>query len=60
MNVTTATVDSGDQEQLSHNSKQRQTKIDAQAAEITNMETELNKAQQENKRLKSVFNPEKW
>ena len=58
-NVTTSTVDSGDQEHLSHNSRQRQTKIDAQAAEITTMKTELNKALQENKRLKSLFSLEK-
>ena len=46
--VTTAAVDSGDQEYLSHNSRQRQAKIHAQAAEITSMKTELNKALQEN------------
>ena len=57
-NVTTSAVDSGDQEHLSHNSRQRQTKIDAQAAEITTMKTELNKALQENKGLKSLFSPE--
>ena len=59
VNVTTAAVDSGDQEHLSCNSRQRQTKIDAQAAEITTMKTKLNKALQENKRLKSLFSPEK-
>ena len=37
--VTTAAVDSGDQEHLSHNSRQRQAKIDAQAAEIASMKT---------------------
>ena len=58
-NVTTAAVDSGDQEHLSCNSRQRQTKIDAQAAEIASMRTELRKALQENKRLKSLFSPEK-
>ena len=58
-NVTTAAVDSGDQEHLSCNLRQRQTKINAQAAEITTMKTELNKALQENKRLKSLFSPEK-
>ena len=58
--VTMSTVDSGDSpEHLSHNSRKRQTKIDAQAAEITTMKTELNKALQENKRLKSLFSPEK-
>ena len=58
--VTTSAVDSGDcQEHLSHNSRKRQTKIDAQAAEIATMKTELNKTLQENKRLKSLFSPEK-
>ena len=54
-NVTTAAVESGDSEHLSHNSRQRQNKIDAQAAEIAQMKTELNKALQENKQLKSLF-----
>ena len=58
-NITTSAVDSGDQEHLSHNSRKRQTKIDALAAEIANMKTKLNKALQENKRLKSLFSPEK-
>ena len=57
--VTTAAVDSGDQEHLSHSSRQRQTKINAQAAEIATMKTKLNKALQENMRLKSLFIPEK-
>ena len=57
--ITTAAVDSGDQEHLSCNSRQRQAKIDAQAAEIANMKSELNKALQENKKLKSLFSPEK-
>ena len=52
-------MESGDQEHLSHNSRQRQAKIDAQAAEIANMKAELNKALQENKQLKSLFSPEK-
>ena len=38
---------------------QRQNKINAQAAEIANMKTELNKALQENKQLKSLFSPDK-
>ena len=59
-NLTTAAVDSGDQEHLSCNSGQRQAKINAQAAEIASMKSELNKALQENKKLKSLFNPEKW
>ena len=58
-NITTAAVDSGDQEHLSHNSRQRQAKIDAQAAEVTSMKAKLNKALQENKKLKSLFSPEK-
>ena len=57
-NVTTAAVESGDQEHLSCNSRQRQSKIDAQAAEIANMKAKLNKALQENKQLKSLFSPE--
>ena len=58
-NITTAAVDSGDQEHPSHNSRQRQAKIDAQAAEITSMKAKLNKALQENEKLKSLFSPEK-
>ena len=58
-NVTTSAVDSGDQEHLSCNSRQRQTKINAQAAEITTVKTDLNKALQENERLKNLFSPEK-
>ena len=57
--VTTAAVDCGDQEHLSHNSRQRQPKIDAQAAKITSMKAELNKVLQENKKLKSLFSSEK-
>ena len=49
VNVTTAAVDNGDLEHLSCNARQRQTKIDVQAAEIATMKTELNKALQENK-----------
>ena len=58
-NVTMAAVESGDSEHLSHNSRQRQNKINAQAAEIAHMKTELNKALQENKQLKSLFSPDK-
>ena len=58
--ITTAAVDSGDQEHLSHNSRQRQTKIDAQAAEIVSMKAKLNKALQENKKIESLFSPEIW
>ena len=47
-NITILAVNSGDsQDHLSHNSRKRQTKIDAQAAEIATMKTELNKALQE-------------
>ena len=49
----------GTQEHLSHNSRQRQSKIDAQATEIANMKAKLNKALQENKQFKSLFSPEK-
>ena len=59
MNITTAAVESGDPEHLSHNSRQRQSKVDAQAAEIANMKAKLNKALQENKQLKSLFSPDK-
>ena len=58
-NVTTAAMESGDSEHLSRNSRQRQNKIDAQAAEIAQMKTELNKALQENKQLKSLFSLDK-
>ena len=59
VSVTPAAVDSGDQEHLSHNSRQRQAKIDAQTVEIASMKTKLNKTLQENKKLKSLFSPEK-
>ena len=44
---------------LSHNSRKRQSKIDAQAAKITTVKAELNKALEENKKLKDFFSPEK-
>ena len=59
VSVKTAAVDSGDQEHLSCHSRQRQAKIDAQAAEIASMKAMLNKALQGNKKLKSLFSPEK-
>ena len=59
INVISTAVESGDSEHLSHNSRQRQNKIDAQAAEIAQMKTELNKVLQENKQLKSLFSPDK-
>ena len=52
-------MESGDQEHLSCNSRQRQAKIDSQAAEIANMKAKLNKALQKNKQIKSLFSPEK-
>ena len=58
-NISTAAVESEDQERQSHNSRQRQAKIDAQAAEIANMKAELNNALQENKQLESLFSPKK-
>ena len=51
MSATSTAVDSGDaQDHLSHNSRKRQNKIDAQAAEITTVKAELNKALKENKK----------
>ena len=58
-NVSSTAVESGDSEHLSHNSRQRQNKIDAQAAEIAQMKTELNKALKENQQLKNMFSPDK-
>ena len=59
-NVSSLAVDCGDtEEHLSYNSRRQQSKIDAQAAEITAMKTDLNKALEENKKLKSLFSPEK-
>ena len=57
--VSATAVESGDVEHLSCNSRQRQSKIDAQAAEIAQMKTELNKALQENKQLKNLFSQDK-
>ena len=48
-NVTSASVDSGDSDLLSHKSRMRQHKVDAQAAEIAAVNAELNKALEENK-----------
>ena len=58
-NVSSTAVESGDSEHLSRNSRQRQNKIDAQAAEIAQMKTELNKALKENQQLKNMFSPDK-
>ena len=57
--VSATAAECGDVEHLSRNSRQRQNKIDAQAAEIAHMKTELNKALQENKQLKNLFSTEK-
>ena len=57
--VSATAVESGDVEHLSCNSRQRQSKIDAQAAEIAQMKTKLNKALQENKQLKNLFSQDK-
>ena len=57
--VSATAAECGEVEHLSRNSRQRQNKIDAQAAEIAHMKTELNKALQENKQLKNLFSTEK-
>ena len=58
-NVTSSAVDCGDTEyHLSLNSRKQQRKINAQAAEIAAVRTELNKALEE-KKLKSLFSPER-
>ena len=60
VSATSAAVDSGNAgDHLSHNSRKRQSKINAQAAEITAVKAELNKALEENKKLKGLFSPEK-
>ena len=60
VSATSAAVDSGkSRDHLSHNSGKRQSKIDAQAAEITAVNAKLNKALEENKKLKDLFSPEK-
>ena len=57
--VSATAAECGDVEHLSRNSRQRQSKIDAQAAEIAQMKTKLNKALQENKQLKNLFSQDK-
>ena len=53
-------VDSGDAgDHLSHNSRKRQNKINAQVAEIPTIKAKLNMALEENKKLKDLFNAEK-
>ena len=56
---TSVVVDNEDTEQhLFHNSHKRHNKCYAQATKITAVKDELNKALQENKKLKGLFNPE--
>ena len=57
--VSSTAVETVDSEHLSRNSRQRQSKIDAQSAEIAQMKTELNKALKENQQLKNMFSPDK-
>ena len=57
--MSSTAVETGDSEHLSHNSRQRQSKINAQGAEIAKMKTELNKALKENQQLKNMFSPDK-
>ena len=60
VSATSTAVDSGDmRDHLSHNSSKRQSKINAQVAKITAVKAELNKALQENKKLKDFFSTEK-
>ena len=60
VSATSTAVDSGDaKDHLSHNSRKKQSKIDAQAAKITTVKAELNMALQENKKLKNLFSTEK-
>ena len=57
VNVTMAAVESGDPEHLSCNSKQRQNKVDAQAAEIANMKAQRNKALQRKQTVEKLVQP---
>ena len=60
VNVTSVALENEDiEEQLSHNSRKRQNKFDGQATEITTIKTKLNKALEENKKLKDLYSPEK-
>ena len=62
--ATSAAVYSGDVgDHLPHNSRKRQSKIDAQAAEIVTVKAKLNKALEEKKKLKDLFckyKPQSW
>ena len=60
VSATSAAVDSGEaRDHLSHNSRKRQSKIDAQTAEFTTVKAKLNKTLDENKKLKDLFSCEK-
>ena len=60
VNMTFVAVDNGDiEDQLSHNSRKRQHKTNAHAAEITTGKAKLNKALEENIGLKNLFHLEK-
>ena len=60
VHATSAGVEDEDTEQqLSHNYRKRQHKINAQATESTTVKAKMNKALQENKNLKGLFNLEK-
>ena len=59
-NVTSPALENEDiEEQLSHNSRKRQNKIDAQASKITTVKAKLNKALEENKKLKRLVQSRK-
>ena len=60
VSTTSVAVENEDiEEHLFHNSRKRQNKIDAQAAKITSVKSKLNKALEENKKLKDFFSSEK-
>ena len=56
-NVTSAAVESGDSEHLSHNSRQRQNKIDAQAAEIAHMKTRAEQGSPRKQTVEKLVQP---
>ena len=62
--ATSVVVDNEDigqdtEHHLSHNSWKRQNEINAQTTKIAAVKAKLNKALQENKKLKDLFNPDK-
>ena len=60
VHATSVSVDNEDTEQhLSHNSQKRHNKMNAQATKISAVKAELNKALQENTKLKDMFNLDK-